>query len=170
MILENFEIIKQLYDENKYDSDFTRDYATAAFRFYARCGKPSYEELKQAVYESAYEKSKNDLLGIKGGISKPTEQAVINAENALINMEAKLLDILAVERTLEIAEKSKRAAELKKVIDCVYFSDAKYKLSRGDIINRVTYVSLLIPCSDRQVYRLLKEARDIFCAERGLRM
>ena len=75
--------------------DFTRDYATEAFRLYAAMGKPSYEEATKQIYEAAL----NDCE------FKDPEIANLSAEAAVSNATPLLLDILAVEKTIDILVK-----------------------------------------------------------------
>ena len=145
--------------------DHLRDYATAAFRFYARCGKPTYEEMRRAVYDAALQSSRRELAGIKRGFGDPTGQAVINAHAAVDAMEGQLLDILAVENALR-----QMRPEWRKAVDIVYFADAQYALERGDIEARVHKAELEIPASRRQIYYWLKKARMMLARERGLRL
>lgn len=164
------DLAENINDSKNYDGDFTRKYATSAFRFYARCGKPNYEELKQMLYERELEKSKRALGGISVGISKPTEQAVINAERLIDEMSGKLNDILAVERTLHILAQRKNGAEIIKAIKFVYFEEPEKYLRKGDISSRVAEASIKIPLSESWIYNHLSIARDVFVTERGLRM
>lgn len=149
--------------------DFARDYATEAFRFYAKCGKPTYDELYQKIYDEAMKSSQGqEHLGIQGGISKPTEQTVLKADSEVERRKAELLDVLAVERVLwKLKEDKKDVAE--KIIEMVYFVDADKELEKGDIARRVDNASLEIPMSEAQIYRYLRLARMLFCEERGLR-
>lgn len=143
--------------------DHIRDYATEAFRFYARCGKPSYDELKARIVTEAYETSKREIVH-SGNVAKPTEFAVINAQNALDERQGELLDILAVERVMKIVD-----AEMRKVLDIVYFTDPDQDLQKGDVSARVHKAELEIPASEHTIYRRLAKARELFAAERGLR-
>ena len=145
--------------------DYLRDYATEAFRFYARCGKPTYEEMRKSIYNAALQSSRRELQGIRTGFGDPTGQAVINANAAVDEMEGQLLDILAVENALQ-----QLRLEIYKAVDIVYFTDAKFDLERGDIEDRVHVAELEIPASRAQIYRWLKRARVVFARERGLRL
>ncbi len=148
--------------------DFARDYATEAFRFYAKCGKPTYDELKQKMLDEALASQKNEHSEIRNGISKPTEQAVLKAEQAVDKRKAELLDIKAVQFVLWKLEQDKKSI----VIDCldrVYFVDADKELQKGDISRRVDKATIEIPLSQAQIYRNLQLARHLFCEERGIR-
>jgi hypothetical protein len=141
-----------------------RDYATEAFRYYARCGCPSYEEAKKAIYDYALEASRRDLIRVKG-ITKPTEHAIINAQAAVDQLIGQLEDIKAVEQSLAIMR-----PEWMRAVELVYFTDADAELDRGDIENRVIMAELAIPASRRAIYRWLRSARIVFAVERGLRL
>lgn len=110
--------------------DHTRDYATEAFRFYARMGCPTYDDLKQQLFDAALTASKREITR-SGNISKPTEYAVINAERSLEERKGELLDILAVERVMMVVDLSTRQA-----IEIVYFADADKPLQKGDVSMR----------------------------------
>lgn len=144
--------------------DHIRDYATEAFKYYAKIGQPTYEELKEKYYQEALG-DYGRINGIKcSGISKPTEAALMYAENVLHQKEAELLDILAVERTIiQLNRFEKQAVEI------VYFEEPKKELEKRDISNRVQKAIIQIPASERSVYYYLKKARSIFAFERGLR-
>lgn len=143
--------------------DHIRDYATEAFRYYAEMGQPTYEKLKEKYYQEAlnnYERTYE-----KGtGIGKPTEAAVIYAENELRNKQAELWDILAVEKTLIQLNIWERQA-----VEIVYFSNSNKTISKCDIQDGIQRASIQIPASERSVYYYLKKARNIFAFERGLR-
>ena len=158
--------------------DSIRDYATEAFRFYARSGKPTYEELKAHIYEQALESEKREITH-SGNISKPTEYAVINAQRALAERQGELLDVLAVDRVMKIL--SGAAQDLlsiygntvrfciRRTIEIVYFTDADRPLQKGDITERVHKAELDISASEMSIYRWLAKARRMFAEERGLR-
>jgi hypothetical protein len=151
--------------------DNIRDYATDAFRYYAEQGKPSYEKLKQAIYNEALKKSKRELSGLKrSGISDPTAQAVISAERAVDERAGELRDILAVENTLKIIAFLPMGAGILRSIEYVYFEEPDKELEWGDISRRVTVASLNIPAGEDSIYRWLRKAREVFAVERGLRI
>lgn len=139
--------------------DFTRDYATEAFRLYAAMGKPSYEEATKQIYEAAL----NDCE------FKDPEIANISAEAAVNNATPLLLDILAVEKTIDILERGNKT-HIARAISDVYFVQPEQPLRRGDITARVRRYSLTAFSSERNVYLWLKEARLLFAAVRGLRI
>jgi len=144
--------------------DYLRDYATAAFRFYARLGRPSHDEIKRAIYNEALASSKRELNRING-VCNPTRQAIINAEAAVDQMAGELGDVLAVERALATMRPEWIAA-----VEIVYFADAHCEFERGDILAKIHKAALSIPASERQIFRWLGRARMMFAAERGLRL
>lgn len=141
-----------------------RDYATEAFRYFARIGKPSYEELKSKIYDEALKKAKSEA-GHSKNISKPTEYAIIQAEKAVEEKEAMLLDILAVQNTLLLCEE-----DVKKAIELVYFPNADKPIEKGEICARVLNAVTELYASERRIYSLLYKARNRFAVERKLRM
>lgn len=146
--------------------DYIRDYATEAFRFYARNGM-SAEQYKQKIYNEALvnmEKRKGNI-----GVSCPTEAAIIRAENEVDRKMAEIKDIEAVEMTLnELTAMMRR--DMIKAIEIVYFEDANKDMKLGDVQDRVHKAGLDIPASERTIYRWLRRVRDLFALKRGLRI
>src|SRR5690606_1489765 len=71
--------------------DHIRDYATEAFRFYAKAG--GYEQYVRNLVE--------DMQKNKGsGVCNPTESALITKERIIEKHAAELADIEAVEKVL----------------------------------------------------------------------
>ena len=143
------------------------EYAISAFRFYAEIGKLSPDELKERILNSSYIRRPEKEITRSTNISKPTEAAFIRAEKLLDSLEAELLDIIAVHKTLQRL-KYENLQDAITALEIVYFSNPKENLGRGDISARVISASIKIPASDRQVYRWLKKARTYFAEERGL--
>ncbi|MDD3393797.1 MAG: hypothetical protein PHG19_04035 [Anaerotignum sp.] len=145
--------------------DNIRDYATEAFRYYAACGMKTSGELKQQVKERIYEQSKREIFRSGSGThSDNTAYAVMKAEDEILNMQADILDIIAVEKTMRQLSKYQRQA-----VEIVYFVEADKELTRNDISQRVHKAELTIPAEERTIYRWLSRARKIFARERGLR-
>ena len=143
-----------------------RDYATEAFRFYARNGK-SVEEYKKKIYDEALQ----ELSREKGtGISCPTEAAIMRAEAALNEKIAEVKDMEAVELTMAELQASIRYYDCVQTINIVYFKDAEKELYKGDIHNRVHAAGIEIPASENTIYRWLAIARKLFAEKRGLRV
>jgi hypothetical protein len=148
--------------------DYLRDYATAAFRFYAKNGM-SAEKFKQKIYIEAIEKIEQKEVSVKCGISKPTEEALIKAEKAVNERISEIQDMEAVDKVLAELE-ARRKKYIIKAIEIVYFKECDRELEIGDIKNRVIKASNEIPVSERNVYRWLKQARELFSYHRGLRL
>ena len=141
--------------------DHTREYATAAYRFYA--------------YTGGYKKYINELLGDlkrqKGiGTVSPTEGALICKERILEERSAELADLEAVERSIHIIETLENGRDILQAVEMVYFKDCQRDIKRGEIQERVHYAEIHIPASERQIYYWLNKARKIFANERGLRV
>ncbi len=149
--------------------DYIKDYATEAFRFYAKKGKPTYEEMEKQIRIEA-ERKNHTILGVSTNTSDPTLYELLWVQNVMDEREAELLDILAVSKVMRILTVNKYGNFIKKAIDMVYFQNPFKELERNEISSRVANASLRIPCSERQVYRYLKSARDLFAFERKLRI
>ena len=139
--------------------DHIRDYATAAFRFWAKWqGKDNY--IRYLV---------DDLQRQKGsGLISPTEAAVIHKEQVIEAYKAEIADLEAVEEVIKICER--HYADVLRAVRMVYFISPDRPLRWGDIVDRVHDAEISIPASDRQIYRWLKQARTLFAEERGLRL
>ena len=147
--------------------DHIRDYATHAFREYAAAGCPTYDQLRDKLIADAAASS-GERLNVKSGISKPTEAQIMAAEKQLENAEGQLMDILAVIRTIEILQKRRDGDLIFRCLKLVYFAEPKREPDRGEISDRVQYVSYNEHVGERTVYRKLYVARRIFATERKL--
>lgn len=139
--------------------DFTRDYATEAFRLYAAMGKPTYEQARAAIYEA-------ELL--KRNSFDPAT-AIQQAETAVEKNTPYLLDMLAVNKTMELLSQGKKEY-IVAAVKAVYFAYPQHQLHKGDISDRVRQFSLTCPTDERTAYRWLKEACLLCAAVRGLRI
>lgn len=139
--------------------DFIRDYVTEAFRLYAAMGKPTYEEAREKVFQTELMKRKDFDPAV----------AVQQAEIAVDKKEPMLLDILAVDKTIELLERGEKS-HIAAAVKEIYFVYPLQPLHRGDISCRVRRYSLQCPTDERTVYRWLKEARLLCAAVRGLRI
>ena len=152
----------------KYTKDHVRDYATEAFRFYAKVGGEK-KYIDTLVEEMKRQEKQRD--GIKdSGICKPTEAALMRKETVLRDRAAEIADLAAVEKTLHIVGSCVSGREVRLSMENVYFKDPWKDLEKGDIHDRVHYCEIHIPASERQIYRWLKKARLTFAEERGLRL
>ena len=150
--------------------DNIRDYATAAFRFYAKYG--SYEKYKKTKMEAIYEEmAKQEKIKVKNGgsIFSPTEDQITRAEEKLEQCQAEAEDVKAVERALFIISRDPYGKDIQKCIEAVYFKDADEPLEKGDIQFRVAYLVDTLYTTERQIYRYLAKARRTFAFERNLR-
>lgn len=135
-----------------------RDYATAAFQFYAREG--GSEKYKQKIWDEAMLKENG---GKGSGISCPTESMIMRAEKAVEDKIAEWKDLEAVEDTLTELRIDFNFEAIK-AIEQIYFTDDE------DIKGKVHKASLEIPASEGMIYYWLRKARDIFVENRGLRV
>jgi dGTP triphosphohydrolase len=148
--------------------DYLRDYATAAFRFYAQNGK-SAEKYKKKIYDDALEDYTKKQNGT-GGISCPTEAEIIAAEDAVDQKLADIKDMEAVELVIAELMCYKYQKDVVRAIEHVYFKDPNEELKKGDIHARVNIAAVDISASENTVYKWLKKARDLFALKRGLRI
>ena len=141
--------------------DHLRDYATEAFRFWAKVGgtKQYIEDLVEDVQKQK-----------ASGMASPTEGALVSKERILAERAAELADLDAVDKTLHIISTLGAGKEMLQAVEMVYFEKCWAEMQRGDIQDRVHKAELTIPASERQIYRWLKQARIIFAKERGLRL
>lgn len=146
--------------------DNIRDYAIEAFRYYARCGKVTAEEIKKRIYDEIYAQSSREQYsrGTTSVYSDSTAYAILQAEQKVSDLKAEIEDILAVEKTIAQVDK-----EVLDVIELVYFADPDKAIGKGEISNRVHKAEIKIYASERSIYMWLKKARLIFARERGLR-
>lgn len=139
--------------------DFTRDYATAAFRFYAQCGQPTYEQACEIIYREEIKKRSS----IDPSIS------IVQAEAEVDKQTPALLDLLAVGETITLLERGGKS-HIAAAVRAVYFVNPSEEFRRGDIIGRVHRFAIEYPADERSIYRWLKEARLLCAAIRGLRI
>ncbi len=140
--------------------DFTRDYITEAFRLYAKLGSPTYEQARQKIYEDELSKVSSFV---------PPDEAIIYAERATEKQTPYLLDIMAVDKTIELLEQGEKA-HIIAAVKAVYFACPQQPIRKGDISERVRHYSIQCPTDERTVYRWLKEARLLCATVRGLRI
>lgn len=142
-----------------------RDYATAAFRFYASVGGAAL--YRQQLWDDAV-MSQNRQEG-RSGFGSPSEAALMRAEAALEAAAAELDDLEAVERTLAVLRTYEQGASILAAIETVYFPEPSRELQPGEISRRVVQAALKIPAGEATIYRWLALARRIFANERRLR-
>lgn len=148
--------------------DHTRDYATAAFRFWAQVG--GIDSFRLRILEDV-EARNAARIGKEGicDISSPVEAWMIKQDEAYKRYAAEVADLEAVAEVLRISEYMHNGKMMRQALEFVYFTDAKKPLEKGAIEMRVHRAELMMPASYRTVYRLLRKAREIFAENRGLR-
>lgn len=162
-----------------------RDYATAAFRFWAATPGGS-EAYKKKIWEDAV-LAQHKEEG-RTGISNPSEAAVMRAEKELEKKVSEIKDLDAVEKTIHqiecmLSERgpiySPEAYHYKehsdgsgiiKALKIVYMAEPEREPRRGEIIERVHKAEIDIPASEPTIYRWLRMACQLFGEARGLRM
>ena len=144
--------------------DHLRDYCTESFRFYAKVGgvKGYIEKLVEDYGKKLSSGSKD---------TSPTEGALIIKERILREHAAEFADLEAVEKVMYLLEMTPHnRGKVKQCVEIVYFTDSWRELIKGDIQERVHKAELRLPASKRQIYIWLKQARELFAVERGLRL
>lgn len=142
-----------------------RDYATEAWRLYARLG--SAEAYKRRIYAEAQQRHAE---GGSGGVGSPTEAAVLRGEAAIAEKESVWRDLEAVERAMERIASRRNGDCILRAVREVYQVHADVPLERGDVANRVIRLSIAMPANEATIYRWLGIARRVFAEERGLRI
>ena len=120
--------------------DNYRDYTADAFRYYAQCGKPDSEQLRQM--RAALPAAQRGAMG----------------------------DLEAVARVLERLELSPDGERDRLCLELVYFAQPRHYPSRGAISERVQAAADELCISVANVYRILQRLRTLFAVERGLRV
>ncbi len=145
-----------------------RDYATAAFRFYAQTG--SSAKYKKKVWDDAIELQRQlEEKRKNGDTSCPTESAIIRADIAVQAASAELNDLEAVEKVKTILENSVIGKDIWKAVEFIYMAEPQKDIGHREICDRVHKFGITLPASERQVYRWLATACDGFAEARGLR-
>lgn len=139
--------------------DDVRDYATAAFRFWASQGCPSYEEAVERIRRRAYSRA----------CGADPAKIVAYAETEIEKAAAGLCDIMACSQVFETLESTERELVCA-AVRAVYMADPRRLPKRGELSRRVLAFAFETPLSERQVYVYLKQARDLFALARGLRI
>lgn len=142
-----------------------RDYATEAFRFWAREG--GAETYRQKIWNEAVANQQRQEG--TSGISKPSEAAIIRAEQAIEDAYASMADLEAVERTIDVIRRRPGGEDRERVIRAVYMAYPNREIRRGEIQDRVHRAEQDLHLAERTIYGMLGEARSIFAKERGLR-
>jgi hypothetical protein len=143
-----------------------RDYATAAFRFYAMAGPAS--KYKQLIWNDAIERHRKTEGNC--GVSDSTGAAVQRAQEALDRAAADIQDLEAVELTISAIEQLYGGRDMMTALRMVYMTDPSREPDRGEISERVHAAEIQIPASERSIYGWLSYARKLFAEIRGLRI
>lgn len=133
--------------------DNIRDYATAAFATYARYGRRTEAELRDYIYHKELQRYDRPDIAVK------------KAEEEVNRNYALLMDVAAVDKTLDILSKCGDPNRLK-VVESVYLDCSVLK--KQEISRRVRKIAYELPVGERTVYRWLKEARLMFAELRSL--
>lgn len=136
----------------------TMDYMTAAFRFWARRGCPTYEEARDRIFNRA----------LKSAEGQDPEKAVLYAEGEVARASAELCDVMACDIVFREFRESGNELICEAVRE-VYMVQPFIPIKRNDITNRVRAFSYKVPISEAQVYRYLARARKAFVTVRNLR-
>ena len=137
----------------------TMDYATAAFRFWARRGCPSYEEARERIYSKAMRRAEG----------ADPEKAVLFADREVDRAGAELCDILACDIVFREFERTGNELICQAVRE-VYMASPARRIRRGELSARVRAFACGRYLSERQVYYYLSRARREFLINRGLRL
>ena len=140
------------------NKDHIRDYATAAFRYWASQGCPTYDEAVIKIKSKAERQS--------AGIEKETALAFIAA--LIQKYSGELEDIRACEETFTYMRNHGKECVCSAVRD-VYMAFPRKKLAKGELTGRVVRFSMENYYSERQVYYFLTEACEKFAEMRHLR-
>lgn len=137
--------------------DNVRDYVTAAFRYWALLGCPSYDEAKGAIKKSALSKARGSKA------AKAYADAEINKKIG------ELEDVRACEEAFKALEASGRGHVCQAVKE-IYMVNPNRPIHKNELSGRVVRFSMDHYYSERQVYYFLHEACLEFAYKRGLRI
>ncbi len=133
--------------------DNIRDYATSAFATYAKYGRRNEQEVRELIYHSELKKHDRPDIAVK------------RAEEEVSRNYALLMDIAAVDKTIDLLKKCGDPNRLK-AVEAVYLDCSPIR--KQEISRRVRKIAYELPVGERTVYRWLKEARIIFAELRSL--
>ena len=155
--------------------DHIRDYATAAFRFWAREGGTvsvsGLDQFKRKIICEVEARQAEYIGGVRTyDIATPVEDWLLAQEKAYKRYSAEIADLQAVDEVLRVSQYIHNGKMMRQALEIVYFADAGRPMTKGDVEARVHRAELTIPASYRTVYRLLNKARALFAENRGLRV
>jgi hypothetical protein len=136
--------------------DHIRDYASDAFRFYYQSGG-----VEKYINNKLCDMDKGGA-----GVSNPTEAALIHRERVYDEKHAEIEDLIAVDNVIKILDANGHT-KAKTAVETVYCAECK---ERGEIKIKVSEVCEKVGATERDIYRALKMARDLFAVERKLRL
>lgn len=139
--------------------DFVRDYATAAFVYWARHGCPTFKEASERIRAKAIRRAQGSDPAL----------ALIYADAEVDKAAAGLCDIMACAETFRVLEESGKGLVCD-AVRAVYMAEPWKEPQQHDISSRVLKFALKVPLSERQVWYYLDEARKTFAIMRGLRV
>lgn len=138
--------------------DHVRDYATAAYRYWASVGCPTYDEAIERIKKRAQKIAKDQSLEIVA--------AFVDA--CMEKREGVLLDIKACDEAFSYFRSHGKEC-ICSAVQNVYMAFPKKRLARGELSGRVVRFGMDNYYSESQVYRFLEEACSKFAENRGLR-
>lgn len=139
--------------------DGNRDYATSAFRYWARHGCPTYEEAVERIRKRAVDRA---------GDADPAA-IVAFADAELERASAELCDVLACAWVFDTLRERGREIVCD-AVRAVYMVEPWREPKLNDIKMRVIAFTHEAYVSERTVYYYLRLARDLFASVRGLRI
>lgn len=139
--------------------DCIRDYATGAFMRFFNLGCPTRAEYEERIKQDVYQR-----LALK-----EPRIILLKAEAEVRSRQPILDDIDAVQKMITLLHENGKDYVVD-AIRAVYFipSNKNGRPSRNEIVKRVLYFSSTVPTDERNVYRWLKHARELFAVCRGL--
>ena len=139
--------------------DHIRDYATAAFVYWAKHGCPTYEEAVARIRDRALRRAQ--------GVDPA--KALIYADAEVDKAAAGLCDILACAEVFKAFEDSGKGLVCE-AVRAVYMAEPWKPANKHDISSRVLKFAMKVPLSERQVWYYLDDARTAFAIARGMRV
>lgn len=143
--------------------DRITDYATAAFKDYAKLGGQTSKTYADKRYNFAALTAAENI-----GVDAPKNNvgaAIAAAERQKEENAPLLADMAAVEHTFE---RLKNKQHIIDAVKAVYMTEPFRPLSQREIGRRVINFAVNYPADVRTVYKWLKQARQLFAYYRGL--
>jgi hypothetical protein len=155
--------------------DYLTDYATTAIRFHKRVGgleKWRKDKEAELTELAAYRKDREEIGYIQGDRADPTWAAFRWSEGEMSgnSMLRQWADLEAVEKMYLSCILLENGKHRIKAIEIVYCQETDREYEKGEISRLVAGASLIIPASERAIYKWLRDARLLFARARGLRL